>query len=358
MAKEKKLFIAATRQNDGKTVVSLGLAMALRERTPKISFVKPVGQRYVNVGGKKIDEDALLIEKVCKFGSRLQDTSPIAIERGFTQKYIDRGNIKELEKRIKKSYRKVAAGKELVMIEGTGHAGVGSVFDLNNAKVARLLGAKVLLITIGGIGRPIDEIMLNRALFTLEGVEIMGVIVNKAIPEKMGKIKVFLKKGLEKKGLKLFGVIPYVHLLSTFTVAQVAKSLNSEVISGKNILHRRILNTLVGAMTPHKALAYISEGSLVITPGDREDIILTSLATGKKLAGLVLTGGMTPESSILKMIKQYNLPTLLVKYDTYTTASKIHDIIVKVKANDEEKLTIISELIENYVDVDGIYKAL
>ena len=93
----------------------------------------------------------------------------------------------------------------------------------------------------------------------------------------MGKIKVFLKKALEKKGLKLFGVIPYVALLSTFTVAQVTETLDSEVISGKENLHRRILNTLVGAMTPHEALTYFKEGSLIITPGDREDIILASL---------------------------------------------------------------------------------
>lgn len=332
--------------------------MALRKRVPNICFLKPVGQRYEEIGGEKIDEDALLIEGVCKFGSRLQDMSPLAIERGFTQKYIERGNIKELEEKIQKSYERVASGKEFVMIEGTGHAGVGSVFDLNNAKVARLLDAKVLLITIGGIGHPIDEIMLNKALFEAEGVEIIGVIVNKAIPEKIDKIKGFLKKGLEQKGLKLFGVIPYTPLLSTYTVAQVAESLNPEIISGRENLNRRILNIVVGAMTPHEALAYFSEGSLIVTSGDREDIILASLATGTQLAGLVLTGGITPYRSILEMIKQYNLPTLLVKYDTYVTASKIHDIVVKVKADDKEKLTKINELVESYVDIDGIYKAL
>lgn len=358
MANQKKLFIAATRQNDGKTVISLGLAIALSKRIPKISFIKPIGQRYVEVDDKKIDEDALLVEKVCKFGSHLEDTSPIAIERGFTGQYIEKGNVKELEKRILESYDKVAWGKELVIIEGTGHAGVGSVFDLNNARVAHLLGAKVLLITLAGIGRPIDEVILNRALFTLEGVEIMGVIVNKAIPEKMAKISNFLKNGLKRKGLELFGVIPYVHLLSTFTVKQIVESLEAEVVSGKDNLQRRVLNTLVGAMTPHEALTYFSEGSLIITPGDREDIILASLATGTNLAGLVLTGGIIPHSSILEMIKQYNLPTLMVKEDTYTTASKIHDIIVKVRAEDDEKIRIITELIENYVDVDAIYEAL
>ncbi len=358
MSKEKKLFIAATRQNDGKTVVSLGLAMSLRKRAPNMCFLKPVGQRYEEIGGEKIDEDALLVEGVCKFGCRLQDTSPIAIEKGFTQEYIDRGNIKELEEKIKKSYERVTAGKELIMIEGTGHAGVGSVFDLNNARVARLLDAKVLIITIGGIGHPIDEIILNKALFEKEGVEVIGVIVNKVIPEKMEKIKGFLKKGLEKKGIKLFGVMPYTPLLSTYTVAQVAESLNPEIISGKENINRRIKNIVVGAMTPHEALPYFLEGSLIITSGDREDIILASLATGTQLAGLVLTGGIRPHRSILETIKQYNLPTLLVKYDTYTTASKIHDIVVKVKVDDKEKLAMINELVEKYVDIDGIYKAL
>lgn len=358
MGKKKKLFIAATRQNDGKTVVSLGLAMALKTRYSDICFIKPVGQRYVEAEGIKVDEDALLIENVCKFGCDLHDISPIAIEKGFTRKYINRGNVKKLQERIKKSYKRVTSGKDFIMIEGTGHAGVGSVFDLNNAKVAKLLDAKVLLVTIGGIGHPIDEIMLNKALFEAEGVEIMGVIVNKTLPRKMKEIKAFLKKGLERKGLKLFGTIPYIPLLSSFTVGQVAKTLKAEIISGKDKLHRRVLNTVIGAMTPHEALTYFDEGSLVITPGDREDIILASLATETKLAGLVLTGGIIPHPSILGTIKQYNLPTLIVEDDTYTTASNIHDIVVKLRADDEDKLTIINELIEKYVDLEGIYKAL
>jgi len=97
---------------------------------------------------------------------------------------------------------------------------------------------------------------------------------------------------------------------------------------------------------------------VILYAGDREDVILASLATGTSLAGLVLTGGIIPHPSILEMIKRYNLPTLMVREDTYTTASRIHDITVKVKAEDEEKIRIISELIENYVDVEAIYNAL
>jgi dethiobiotin synthetase len=122
--------------------------------------------------------------------------SPIAIEKGFTENYIKSGNREKLVTDIVNSFERIAKHKELVVIEGTGHAGVGSVFDLSNAKVARLLNAKVILVTAGGIGRPIDEIVLNMALFEKEGVDVIGVIVNKVLPSKYKKIEQVVKAGL------------------------------------------------------------------------------------------------------------------------------------------------------------------
>ena len=83
----------------------------------------------------------------------------------------------------------VAWEKDFVIIEGTGHAGVGSVFDLSNATVAKLLQSKVIIVSRGGIGRPIDEISLNLALFEKQGVEVIGAIINKVVPEKMEMLK-------------------------------------------------------------------------------------------------------------------------------------------------------------------------
>ncbi|MCX7661272.1 MAG: dethiobiotin synthase, partial [Candidatus Omnitrophica bacterium] len=83
----KRIFIAATRQNDGKTTFSLGLIKNLQEKYTRISFIKPIGQRYLEEEGLKIDEDSLLIEEVCKIKCGLQDMSPVAVERGFTERY-------------------------------------------------------------------------------------------------------------------------------------------------------------------------------------------------------------------------------------------------------------------------------
>ncbi len=146
----KKIFIAATYQNVGKTTFCLGLLGSLQKMFPKIGFIKPIGQRYLMEQGYKVDEDSVLIEKifnVCN-PADIKDLSPIAVEKGFTENYIDGLARVDYASEIKKAYRRVARDKDLVVIEGTGHAGVGAVFDLSNATVARLLGAKVILLGV------------------------------------------------------------------------------------------------------------------------------------------------------------------------------------------------------------------
>ena len=180
-----RVFIAATRQNDGKTTTSLGLLAALQTIYPRIGYIKPVGQRFVEIAEHKIDEDTVLMDSVYKLNCPLVDMSPIAVEPDFTRKYLESSNYDALAKKIQNAFDRVAWEKDFVLCEGSGHAGVGSVFDLSNAQVAKILGAKVVIVTRGGIGKPIDEVALNQALFEKAGVEIVGVIINKVLPEKL-----------------------------------------------------------------------------------------------------------------------------------------------------------------------------
>src|SRR6187402_1794880 len=209
-----RVFIAATRQNDGKTTASLGLLAALQNVYPRIGYIKPVGQRFVEIEEQKIDEDTVLMDRVYRLNCPLVDMSPIAVEPDFTRKYLESSNYDALVKKIQKAFDRVAWEKDFVLCEGSGHAGVGSVFDLSNAQVAKVLGAKVVIVTRGGIGKPIDEVALNQALFEKEGVEIVGVIINKVIPDKLDYVIEFARRGLKRQGLELLGVIPYQSTLS------------------------------------------------------------------------------------------------------------------------------------------------
>lgn len=361
----KSVYVAATRQNDGKTTMSIGLMKTFSQRYTNIGFIKPVGQQSVIVNNERIDKDTVLIKEICGLKGDLKLMSPVAVPRGFTEEYLlNRDEKREfLKEKLLTAYDKLKVDKEFIVIEGTGHAGVGSVFDFDNARVARLLKSKVIIVSKGGIGKPIDEIYLNKAVFDAEGVEIIGVIMNQVLEHKYEKIKEMTGLALQNMGLKLLGVIPQQEILSAPTMAQIKEQLNGELLNG-DYLYENILHIVVGAMTAHYALNYIRQGTLLITPGDRQDIILASLSAGivgedsDFVTGIILTGGIRPQKNIFKLIKKTNIPVLLVKDDTYKTASRVHDMLVKISPHDKKKIAIAQDLINKYVDIDYIDQQL
>jgi len=358
-----RVFIAATRQNDGKTTTSLGLIAALQGHYPRIGYIKPVGQRFVEIEEQKIDEDTVLMDSVFRLNCPLVDMSPIAVEPDFTRRYLETARNDSLVRKIQKAFDRVAWEKDFVLCEGSGHAGVGSVFDLSNAQVAKNLGAKVIIVTQGGIGRPIDEVSLNQALFEKEGVEIIGVIINKVLDAKLDYVTEFARKGFKRKGLDLLGVIPHRQILSSPTIDLIREELNAEMLNDTGGLQNLVTDVAVGAMGAHNALSFFKAGVLLITPGDREDIILaacTSLdgANGEMMAGIVLTGNLRPSANVRKVIRAMPIPVLLAADDSYQVASKVHDLTVKTRPADAHKITLIRDLIAKSVDLEKILKAI
>lgn len=166
------------------------------------------------VDGTRADEDAVLMSEVFDLPDALNDMSPVTLPRGFTTDYI-MGRISEnLEAQVLASFDRVAAEKDLVIIEGTGHAGVGAVVGLSNARAAAMLGAPVIIVSEGGVGRPIDEIVLNCALFAAHGVEIIGAVVNKVDVQGHPHLPDVLARGLAQHGVELLGCIPYSEFLA------------------------------------------------------------------------------------------------------------------------------------------------
>lgn len=361
-ATTKRVFIAATRMNDGKTTAALGLFAALRKQLPRIGFIKPVGQRFVEIEGAKIDEDSVLMGRRYHIDTPLPEMSPVAVEPDFTRRYISGGVANDaLIKRIEKAFDRCAWEKDCVIIEGTGHAGVGSVFDLSNARVASILKSKVILVTLGGIGRPIDEVALNKALFDHMGVEVIGVIVNKALPEKIEMVTDFCRRGFKRFGIELLGVIPNQLSLTQPTLEQICEAIDGEFLNGVDRKHSRVSRTVIGAMRPHHFLDQITEDVLIITPGDRDDLILAVLSRavlfgehGKRVVGVVLTRDIAPPKNILELVCKTDLPVILAREGTYAVASKIHDMTVKTLATDTDKMDLIENIVAKHVAVDKI----
>lgn len=358
-----RVFIAATRMNDGKTTTSLGLIAALQHKYPRVGYIKPVGQRFVEIEEQKIDEDSVLMDSVYQLNCPLVDMSPIAVEPDFTRKYLEAANNDTLVRRIQKAFDRVAWEKEFVLCEGSGHAGVGAVFDLSNAQVAKTLGAKVIIVSRGGIGKPIDEVTLNQALFEKEGVEVIGVILNKVLEEKMDYITEFARRGLKRKGLELLGVIPHQRILANPTLNAVSEGLNAEPLNRSAEMQNLVEDVVVGAMGVNNAKNFFKRGVLLITPGDREDILLAAGATtlpggAENMAGIVLTGGLRPGPGVIKALQTLPIPVLLAKADSYQVASKVHNLTVKTRPNDAEKIALIRNLVAKHINVKKIIDSL
>ena len=358
-----RVFIAATRQNDGKTTMSLGLIAALQKNYPRVGYIKPVGQRFVDIESQKIDEDTVLMDSVYRLNCPLVDMSPIAVEPDFTRKYLQSSNRETLVKKIETAFDRVAWEKDFVLCEGSGHGGVGAVFDLSNAQVAKVVGAKVIIVTQGGIGKPIDEIYLNQAVFEKEGVQIIGVILNKVLESKLEYVSDFVRRGLKRKGLELLGAIPYKPILSNPTLEVIRDELNAEQLNDSKQMQNRVEDIIVGAMGVNNVASFFKSGVLLITPGDREDIVLAAAASmerpdSQKLAGIVLTGNFRPADDAMEFIREMPFPVLLAAKDSYRVASRVHDMIVKTRPADAEKISLIRDLIAQHVNVKRILELI
>ncbi len=375
----RQLYLAATGQNRGKTTMSLGLLNGFVSRGLRAGFMKPVGQRTIIDHGESADEDAVLMHETFGLNEPYSVMSPVHIPRGFTKAYIAGKVVDDLGARIMRA-RASYLQYDILLIEGTGHAGVGAVIGLSNATVAAMLGAPTVIVSEGGVGRPIDEIVLNAALFRAHGVTVAGAIVNKVDVDAQPGIAAVIARGLEPYGIPLLGVLPVRAILSNPTLEMILEGVHGEVLHEGPDLERVIDGVAVGAMEPHHMLQRVGPGTLVIVPGDREDVILT-LTTAHQLGrsrgsrpdepsadgrdlepmdgdgaaiGLVLTGGYRPRPAVIDAIRRADLFATLVGEDTYAVASEVHDLLVKTHAADVVKIDLIKQLVADNLDVERI----
>ena len=358
----KRIFIAATRMNDGKTTTSLGLYSALNDGEKKIGYIKPVGQRFVDVNGEKIDEDSFLLTETFDVSVPIQAMSPIVVDKDFTKNYLDDSAsiYPKIVNRLCRSFDRAAYEKDYIIIEGTGHAGVGSVFDLSNAEVANILNAKVIIVASGGIGRPIDEIALNQALFEKAGADIIGVIINKVQSDKLDFIKHYCGQALEKMNLKLLGVIPENAKLSEPSLSQIIHEIRGECLNTtNNIQSKKIKKVVIGAKTGLSTIDDIEEGTLIITSGDREDIIQPCIKSNKAsmLSGIILTNAITPNDATLEDIQSSEIPFILSNDSSYSVISRMNKMNIKTQPHDVDKISIIKEILKSNIDLKEIEEA-
>ncbi len=363
----KGIYITSTNRGSGKTAVSIGLINSFKKIVNRIGFFKPIGQRYES--SNKIDTDVKLMKDFFQLDEPLETMNPFSING--IREYIINNRHNELLSEIKKNYNKISDENDLVIIKGTDYTGMASAFEFDiNADIAKELEAKVLLVYEGkykdSIAEITSDILFSEESFKEKDCDFMGVILNKIEERQKNKILNFIPKFLKERNINFFGAIPEISILSKPTMEEIAEKTNAAVIYGKDYLSNFVDNTIIAAMEPRNALKHIREYTLIITPGDREDILLAAMASQistafPNISGIILTGGLQPDNIIKRIISgigQFRIPILSVKEDTYTTSNIINNLNITIRPKDKIKISKINQMTENNIDIDLIHKTL
>jgi hypothetical protein len=366
--RSRAFFVAATGQNVGKTTTCLGLCFGLRKRNISVGFIKPVGQEHVETESNvRVDKDVLLFRSHFELTDAYEEMSPVLLPRGFTRDYLDgKVNHQHLVEKITHSFQVITSRYQMTVIEGTGHTAVGSIVDLNNAQVASLLKVPLILIASGGLGSSFDELQLNIDQCHKHNVRVAGVILNRVLDEKRKMILEYMSKALARQNIPILGAIPYDPFLSIPTMGDFEQLFKTHLLSGDEHRWRHFQHIGLVASTVEIYRTVIITNQLVITPADREDIILATLVRfwDIKIAqpdtdlepGIILTGKAYPKESIIDQIRQAGIPMLYAPVSSFVAMKMINSFTTKIRSEDRSKIEEAVKVVESNIDFDLLLK--
>lgn len=363
-------FVAATGQHVGKTTTCLGLVSGLMKRHKNVGFIKPIGQEHVEIDtGIHVDKDVVLFKDHFDLKEKEETMSPVLFPRGFTRDFID-GKVseEELSEKILFSFKAIQEKSSAIVVEGTGHVGVGSIVNLSNAKVASMLGLDMILIASGGLGSSFDALAVNKALCDAHNVNIAGVILNRVHSDKREMVLSYMERALNRLDIPILGCIPYDPFLSNPTMQDFELLFKATLLSGEDhhMRHFRHMRLVATSLKNYREL--ILPNQLIITPANREDIILATLTkhwdvkianpTEDLSVGIILTGNVPPRQTIVEALKKANIPMLYAPVSSYKAMEMITSYTVKIRKEDKEKIVEAVELVESHIDFEKLSTAL
>jgi dethiobiotin synthetase len=359
--KYKSIYVAATGQHVGKTTSTLGLTSVLTRRGIDVGYCKPVGQKFVELGNLRVDKDTLLFADLLDFTIVPELHSPILLGPGSTQEFLDDPAQFHPDQILIEAKEKLEERHDLVVFEGTGHPGVGSIANISNAQVAKKLGADVIIVVEGGIGSTIDMLNLCLSLFRELDVPILGVIVNKVKVGKMDKVKQYVGKYLESQNLPLLGMLPYDKNLAYPVMKTVAGAIQGTVTHNAEMLGNKVADIVAGSLLDLEDLKGNQDLLLVVATRLVDEAIekikkysLDHGIEGSPLAGIVATGTGELDPHCLDYIEKHKIPTIRTHLDTYGSVIKISRIEVKINRSTPWKIERAIKLIEDNVDLSMI----
>jgi hypothetical protein len=358
----RKVFVAATGQNSGKTTTSLSLMYMARKKYKRVGFIKPLGPKpIVAANGMVVDKDAALMAEVYGLEDDLPLMSPVVLKPGDTQKLLD-GELSgaEMEQQMLSAIDELDRKNDFLIIEGAGHTGVGSVVGFSNARVAKLADAPVVMVTGGGIGNVVDSAYMNLALFRQEATEVRAILANKIIPDKREKTLRYLGLAFSSEPFKVIGGFNYQPILANPTLRRISQVLDLELQGSQETAGQIVHHVQIGSAATQRVTELLKESSLVIVTSSRDELLVTlaniyNLPEYRHLlAGLVIPGVAKVSAITQKILDRSGIPYLRTEQTTANVFNVINDDVSKINAKDTQKIDLIMELADKRFNFDAI----
>jgi phosphate acetyltransferase len=354
------IYLTTTEPYSGKSVVALGLMNLLTSRAERIAYFKPV------ISGDRPEEDSHLSVIAAHFNLTTDFNSMFAFSGKELVKHLNAGRETFVIDSIIDKFKRLQETHDFVVVEGTDFTNItNEEFDIN-ISIAENLGIPVVII-VNAEGKHVQEItdtaVSATKSFADKGVQVLTVIANKVKAESKTLLHEQLVKALPRE--ILVNSILSNHELGNPTMKEILSSVQGEVLLGEHLLSNPVETSIVGAMQLHNLMTRLQKNTLIVTPGDRGDIIIGALQANisknyPKVAGLILTGGLIPEDTILRLIEGLDtvVPVITVKTGTFETVTRVANTRPAIQAENKEKIALAISLFDEHIDVQPLERKI
>jgi BioD-like phosphotransacetylase family protein len=342
----EKIIIASMRPNSGKTSLIVGMGKALDK---SFGYLKPFGERVLYRKKRLLDYDSALIKYIFDLKEDPEEMS-IGFDHSKLHYMYDKDTIKE---KLREMEGSIGSDKELLFIEAGRDLHYGASVNLDAISIAEQTGAGLVMVISGEDDSIVDDMTFLKKYLQLPRLNFRGVIINKV--KDIEDFKATRSKLIQDLGIRILGMIPFRKELTYMSVEYISDALFAKVLAGQEGLSNQVERIFIGAMSGDAALKnplFSKEGKLIITSGDRNDMILAAIESGT--SGIVLTNNVLPPSKIISQAESKNIPLLLVSSDTFQTAKQIDDMEKLLTRNDTSKVALLQDIVEDSVDLKGL----
>ncbi len=361
-ATNKAIYIATTEPHSGKSIIALGLMQSLLGRAARVGYFRPI---IDDLEPGKIDNHFNTVSTYFNLDIKFEDA--FAFTRSEVVRKKNENKDDEIIGKIIEKYKTLEDRFDFVLVEGTSFTGEGSIIEFDfNVVIAKNLGIPAIILA-SGIGKTLEELVGNLQMafesFKAKGVEVLSVIGNKVQPQNQTLVVSELEKYLPAE--VIVSAIPLNPTLANPSIKEIVDVLAGKVLFGEAFINNQVGNFSVGAMQLHNYLLHLRDNDLVITPGDRADLILGALQANISgnypvISGIVLTAGLVPENSIIKLIEGLSniVPIISVKGGTFAVTNRIGAIKSQIYAENTQKITTSIKDFEKFVKVNALVERL